>query len=215
MGRANQKARTRQALLRAAAELLDEGHPPSMPEAAERALVSVATAYRYYRTADELWDDAASYNVAPLVDEAELEQRIEAAGDDVEARLEILVRAIGWAFLDKPVLARRAAKASLDGWFAQQARGEEPRSNRPRNRNRWNALALRPLRDQLEDHQVDAIVEALGLAWGSEPTITLLDVLDLSPEAAKERMLTAALWILRSGLAAANADRPPPRPRRR
>jgi hypothetical protein len=33
-----------------------------------------------------------------------------------------------------------------------------------------------------------------------EAAITLLDVLGLSPEAAKERTMTTAKWILRAGL---------------
>ena len=45
-GRANRKARTRVALLQAATELVREGRQPSMPEAADRALIS--TAYRYF-----------------------------------------------------------------------------------------------------------------------------------------------------------------------
>ncbi|PYU89769.1 MAG: hypothetical protein DMG08_20310 [Acidobacteria bacterium] len=45
-GRANRKARTRVALLHAATELVREGRQPSMPEAADLALIS--TAYRYF-----------------------------------------------------------------------------------------------------------------------------------------------------------------------
>lgn len=70
----------------AAIKLIRDGRPPSMPEAAERALVSVATAYRYFRTAEELWEDAALFSSSMLIDSDELEAAIEAAGDDVEAR---------------------------------------------------------------------------------------------------------------------------------
>lgn len=55
----------------AATKLIRDGRPPSMPEAAERALVSVATAYRYFRTAEELWEDAALYSSAELIDSDE------------------------------------------------------------------------------------------------------------------------------------------------
>src|SRR3954451_3489431 len=53
----------------------------------------------------------------------------------------------------------------------------------------WDGLALEPLRDKLEDHQVDSLIEALGLVVGAEAVVTLLDVLHLSPEAAKQRQL--------------------------
>lgn len=201
MPRTNQKERTRQALIGAARELLGEGQSPSMPDAAERAMVSVATAYRYFRTAEELWDHAA-YDTSHLFDEDELRQSIEAHGDDVEARLDTLIREWAWVTIDQHVIARRSVKVSIESWFAQHARGEEdPQIARPRQRTRWNAFALEPLRGRLDDADVDALIEALGLVWGAEPAITYLDVLDLSPESAKERMLTTAMWILQAGLA--------------
>ena len=63
-GRANQKARTRAALLQAATELVRDGRPPSIPEVADRALISVATAYRYFPSAEELWFEASTTAVA-------------------------------------------------------------------------------------------------------------------------------------------------------
>lgn len=208
-GRANQRARTRAALVDAAVALIREGRPPSMPEAAERALVSVATAYRYFRTAEELWEDAALFTATVIVDPDELEAAIEAAGDDVEARVEVVVRLFAWAYIDHEVVTRQTMKASLDRWFAQQAGDREPRPVRPGQRNKWIKLALQPLRGRLEDHRVDSLVEALGFVVGAEATLTLLDALQLSPQAAKERQLTTAMWILRGGLAdIAAADKP-------
>jgi AcrR family transcriptional regulator len=210
-GRANQRARTRAALVDAAIKLIRDGRPPSMPEAAERALVSVATAYRYFRTAEELWEDAALFSSSILIDSDELEAAIEAAGDDVEARVQVVIRMLGWSFIDHHAMMRQVMRASLDRWFAQQDTGEGLRRVRPGQRNKWNALALQPLRDRIEDHQVDALVEALGFILGAEAVVTLLDALQLSPEAAKERQLTTAMWILRGGLAdIAGTDKPKP-----
>ncbi len=200
-GRANQRARTRAALVDAAAALLRDGRPPSMPEAAERALVSVATAYRYFRTAEDLWEDAALFSASEFLDTDELAAEIEAAGDDVEARVEVVIRRLGWGFIDHEVLARQVIKTSLDRWFAQQGGDQPLRPVRPGQRNKWNALALEPLRDELEDFQVDSLIEALGFVVGTEAVVTLLDVLELSPDAAKERQLTTAMWIVRGGLA--------------
>jgi AcrR family transcriptional regulator len=50
----NQKTRTRAAVLGAAVELLGQGAAPSVPAAAARALVSPATAYRYFPSAEDL-----------------------------------------------------------------------------------------------------------------------------------------------------------------
>src|SRR5215467_8902166 len=47
-GRENQKLRTRRALIAAARDLIGQGRLPSVVEVAEEALVSSATAYRYF-----------------------------------------------------------------------------------------------------------------------------------------------------------------------
>jgi AcrR family transcriptional regulator len=239
-----------------------EGRGPSMPEAADRALVSVATAYRYFTTAEELWEEAAAFRFDDLIDIEAVERAVAAEGDDGEGRLEAVVRGVGWCMLDHELPFRQAAKTSLDRWFAQQrAGGEFPgrahiqhndlrlglerllgfvgrevfyhdawrrggcvwagllgvqrtkkqrgggekRPTRPGQRNRWNALAVEPLRGALTDDEIDGLIEALGLAWGTEAAITLYDVLELEPEAAKQRMLTTCKWILRGALADARA----------
>ena len=57
--RVNQKARTRQAIVRAAGALLRDGRKPSLEEIAEAAQVSRATAYRYFPGLDALLSDRA------------------------------------------------------------------------------------------------------------------------------------------------------------
>src|ERR1700690_299212 len=47
-GRVNQKARTRAAIVDACGDLIRSGAEVTMPEVARRALVSEATAYRYF-----------------------------------------------------------------------------------------------------------------------------------------------------------------------
>ena len=47
-GRPNQKSRTRKDLLRAAARLMRDGRSPSLEDVAAEAMVSRATAYRYF-----------------------------------------------------------------------------------------------------------------------------------------------------------------------
>ena len=93
-----------------------------MPEAADRALVSVATAYRYFGTAEELWEEAV-FSIGDLVDEAAIHSAVEGAGHDVEARLDVVVRQIGWLLLEEELRRRQIAKTSLDRWFAQQRHG--------------------------------------------------------------------------------------------
>lgn len=148
-----------------------------------------------------LWEEAALFGATSTYDPEEFEAAIEAAGDDVEARLEVVIRRLAWAFIDEELVSREVMKTSIDRWFANQGAPEDERPVRPGLRNKWNALALQPLRDTLEDHQVDSLIEALGFVVGTKAVITFLDALHLSPAAAKERQLTTALWILRGGLA--------------
>lgn len=205
-GRTNQKARTRAALVDAADGLLREGRwAPSMAEAAERALVSVATAYRYFSSAEELWEEASIFRSDQVYDEATLIAALEAAGDDLEARVEVVIRQVGWAFIDHQSMARQIMKASMDRWFASRDADAPGDPVRPGRRNHVNALALQPLRGTLPDEQVDGLVEALGVVLGTETVLTLIDVLQLTPEAAKTCQLRTALWILRAGLAEAAA----------
>src|SRR5919112_2995632 len=58
-GRVNQKRRTRAAILTAAVELLEQGQSPAVAEVADAALVSRATAYRYFPTQEYLLFEAA------------------------------------------------------------------------------------------------------------------------------------------------------------
>jgi AcrR family transcriptional regulator len=53
-GRANQKTRTRRAIVEAATELVRTGSDVTMPEVAKLALVSEATAYRYFPDLESL-----------------------------------------------------------------------------------------------------------------------------------------------------------------
>lgn len=53
-GRLNQKLRTRTLLLRAARELVSEGKTPTVAAVADAAMVSRATAYRYFPNPETL-----------------------------------------------------------------------------------------------------------------------------------------------------------------
>jgi len=173
-----------------------------MPDAAERALISVATAYRYFASADDLWFEAAQAAVSFQPRLAETDTAIEACGDDPVVRLEALIRNVGFLMLDDQVPYRRLAKAALEQWFSlAESPTLEPAPVREGRRNRHIALVVEPLRGQLPDDDVDRLARALGLVVGTEAMIALTDGVGLDVADAKDTMLDAARWILTGALA--------------
>src|SRR6201989_2391195 len=82
-GRANQKTRTRRAIVDACRDLVRTGAEVTMPEVARRALVSEATAYRYFpdltsllaETIDGLWASPAEA-LAPFASSTDPVERV-------------------------------------------------------------------------------------------------------------------------------------------
>lgn len=173
-----------------------------MPDAAERALVSVATAYRYFSSAEDLWWEASNvaFNYEGVGTQAE--ERIAAAGSDPQARLEALIRSIGFHMLDDQVPYRRVARSALEQWFRQA--DEAPNQRVPIRQGRRNEQIRRvvaPLDGRLAKRDIDRIAHALGLVVGSEAMISLTDAVGLDVPAAKKTLLDAARWILAGALA--------------
>lgn len=203
VGRANQKARTRAAIIAAAVEIFREGREPTVPEAADRARVSPATAYRYFASADELQNEASAEVLSFVTSSDEVGQAIEAAGDDVYARLEALVRNLGQRMLTDQAPFRQQAKAGHERWFANQLAAGEPVEVRAGRRNRFLHQVLQPLVGQLADEDHERLVAALAIGFGTEAATSLTDVSRLAPEAALEVMLTTCRWILDGALVGA------------
>jgi AcrR family transcriptional regulator len=173
-----------------------------MPDAADRALVSNATAYRYFASADELWLEAslAAADFGPMLDEADT--LMERAGDDLQARLEAAVRSIGWRMLDDQVPFRLVAKSALERWFAQaDARPEDRVPVREGRRNRASRKVVEPLVGRLDDRDLDRLTAALGLLLGTDAMLALTDGVGLGADEAKTVLVDAGRWLLAGALA--------------
>ncbi|MFJ3233725.1 TetR/AcrR family transcriptional regulator [Streptomyces sp. NPDC086787] len=189
-GRTNQKLRTRTAILGAAAELMRTGREVTMPEVAQAALVSEATAYRYFPDLATLLQEAmAGQWPAP----AEALASVRGSGDPVEriaAATEQLMRT---------VLAYQGATRAM---IAATITRPEAATARPALRIGLIDHALAPLSDALG---ADSVVLAqlkqdLAIVISAEALFTLTDLCGLDPEDAIASAVHTATTLTRAAV---------------
>jgi AcrR family transcriptional regulator len=168
-GRANQKTRTRRAIVDACRELVRTGSDVTMPEVARRALVSEATAYRYFpdltsllaETIDDLWPSPAEA-LAPVASSADPVERVRFACE----------------FLLRGVLSYQGAvRAMISGTITRP--GLAP--VRPGIRFGLIDQALAPFGDGADLAQLK---RDLAVTVSAEALFTLTDLCGLGPEEA-------------------------------
>lgn len=186
-GRTNQKRRTRRAIIEAAAQLVRENKTPSVADAAERALVSRATAYRYFPSQQSLLLEVQADASQPSV-----EDLLADAGPDVPTRVEIITRTLARMVLADEALFRNQIRAAQDAWFAAQGDASVP--VREGRRLAWIDNALAPARGQVDERVLSRLRVALSVVIGVDSVISLRDVSRLGPKAAEE----ALVWTARS-----------------
>jgi AcrR family transcriptional regulator len=189
--RANQKLRTRKDLLEAAARLMRDGRAPSFEEVAEAALVSRATAYRYFPGIDALLLEAALDVAVPTA-----ETIFHGADADPVARLERL----------DAVLARMMAanEAGLRVMLAQSVQRPAD-ADAPTRQNRRGPLvaeALAPAAADFAPEALDTLAKALVVLLGIEALVVFKDVLRVSDAEARR----VRRWAIRALVDAARTD---------
>ena len=208
-GRSNQKLRTRAALLRAAADLVREGAEPSIPDAAERALVSVATAYRYFSSAEALWWEATEVAFESEAIVADATRQAAEAGPDVQTRLRALATSMGYRMLDDQVPYRRFVKHAIEHSLDPN-RSTDDGPVRQGRRTAMIDTVLAPLRTTLPDQDIERIAHALGMVVGAEIVLSLIDALNLDTDTAKQTLLDANRWLLAGALTELTPDQTTP-----
>jgi AcrR family transcriptional regulator len=186
--RANQRLRTRKDLLDAAVRLSREAASPGFEEIAEAAMVSRATAYRYFPGLDALMSEAAVHMDTPTPETLFGDE----PSTDALARVEKLDAA-----LSALVVANEAPLRALLARTVQQPPGEAPvRQNR---RSPLVAAALAGADPPLAPDRLDLLAKALPLLLGIETRVVFKDVLQLDDaEAARVRR-----WMIRALVEAA------------
>ena len=191
-GRTNQKARTQRAIVEACVELIRQRQPVTMPEVAKAAMVSEATAYRYF-------PDLASLLAKALAEDwptpTEALAPVEASKDPVE-RVAFATR-----FLLQGVAERQAVVRSMISATIVQP---EP-SGRARPGIRFGLIeyALAPFVDAFESANPDLLAQLrldLAVVVSAEALFSLTDLCGLSIEDAIDsaektaRTLTSAAF---------------------
>lgn len=193
-GRPNQRLRTRKDLLHAAARLLKTGRKPSMDEVAEEALVSRATAYRYFPNLESLLieaplDEAVPDPKALFPDESSMtpEERV----DTAEAALHAMIHR-------NEARLRLMLANSLEQPFAGGRTGATPH-----RQNRRTALieeALAPVRDKFRPAIYKRLCASLALVFGTESAVVFRDVLQINEREARKIKSWAIHTLVRAAL---------------
>jgi AcrR family transcriptional regulator len=206
--RANQKARTRAAIVAAAKELQRQGIAPTIEQAAEHARVSRATAYRYFPT-----KEALLVELSEVTHPASVETMLtNLATDDVEERLLLLIDTFDGIVLAEEEHYRTFTRVSLDTWFRGRHNGEDAPVVREGRRMRWLEAVLAPL-DALPPEQKRRLQAALALTLGGEAIITMKDVCRLDNDETLAVLRWAATALLRAALQEAAGSAPDDEPR--
>jgi AcrR family transcriptional regulator len=197
--RANQRRRTKAAIMEGARTLLREGKVPSVADAAEAAGVSRATAYRYFPTQGALVREAVD---AGLVrGRSAWEERLGDAGELTE-RVERYVSLVFGLMREDEALMRGYLLLALEQWAKLQA-GEELGEAPIKRGGRLEAISatLEPFTDQLDDEAIRRLSVALSLLVGIEAHIIFRDIWGIDDDEARG----ISLWMARV-LAEATAE---------
>ena len=186
-GRANQKLRTRSAIVQAAADLAGTGREVGMPEIARAALVSEATAYRYFPDLVSLLREAIAGQL-PTPEQALAP--VEHSEDPVERV------AAATEFLLRHVLARQGVvRAMIAGTVARPAQG-----SRPGLRFGLIEHALAPLAGTGRREELEQLKRGLAVVVSAEALFNLTDLYGLDPEQAISSLVGTATTLTRAAL---------------
>jgi len=190
-GRTNQKQRTRNAIVAAARELIGTGAEVTMPAIAHAALVSEATAYRYFPDLPSLISEALAgvwpppaEALAPVADSADPVERI----------------AFACEFLLRGILARQG---SVRAMIAATITRPETVTSRPGIRFGLIDHALLPLQDTLGATDPDTFTQLkrdLAVVVSAEALFTLTDLCGLDHEEAVSSAVRTAKTLTRAAV---------------
>ena len=190
--RANQKMRTRRELLRAAQELIDAGRAPTVAEAADAALVSRATAYRYFASQEALLREAALPPGLPTVEDL---FGVPGAPVHVEDRVVLVHDVLFDHIRARETQFRLFHRAQV---LASLEQGSDDSALRPGFRVALLEAALSPVAAELGKERLDRLKHALSVLIGTEAVIVARDVLQLDHDTARDHLRWSCRLLVRA-----------------
>jgi len=187
--RVHQKERTRQAIVTAAREIVAAGEEITMPDVAKRALVSEATAYRYFPDLGSLLREV----LAGVWDSPEVTMAPVADCDDAVRRISFATEA-----LLREVLAHEAAVRAM---IATSITRPQLDGLRPARRIGLIDIALRPV-SGLDPITFQQLKRSLAVVISAEALFTLMDLCELLPDEAVASAAATARSLTHAALAA-------------
>jgi AcrR family transcriptional regulator len=195
-GRVNQRRRTRRALIEAALALCEGGRKPSFPEVAERAMVSRATAYRYYASVEDLISDAMFERAVPP-----LESFCRIGHDDPAEAAARAARTLNKLLLDDEVGLHAVERSFMSAWLDNPPESRPPR---PARRMQYIGPIVEALKNELTPAARRRLTHALAMLMGTEAALSLRDVAGASTEQALAASDWAAQALVRQALVEAS-----------
>jgi AcrR family transcriptional regulator len=197
-GRTNQKKRTRTAIVDACRAIVRSGRPVTMPEVARAALVSEATAYRYFpdlisllnETFVDIWPPPAAA-LEPVANSRDPVERI----------------AFACEFLLRGVLAIQDA---VRGMISATITRSELAASRPGIRFGLIDQALAPLEDTLgvtDPKRLAQLKVDLSAIVSAEAVFSLTDLAGIPPDEAIASLVRTAMTITRVTVDESSATR--------
>lgn len=183
--RVNQKKRTRAELLRAAAEMAQQGLQPSVADVADHAGISRATAYRYFSKPEDLLREAVLDAISMVVKPRAA--GLSEEGRDMSEALDDLVRQIFDMVSNNETMFRTFLANSVTG---------KDNLKRGGRRLTWLGEVLEPLKTKVPKGDYDRLLYSLSLLTGIETLVVLKDVCGLENKAAEDVTLWAARTLL-------------------
>jgi AcrR family transcriptional regulator len=204
--RFSQKLRTRKLLLRAASELVSEGKTPTVAAVADAAMVSRATAYRYFPNPEALLAEVPLDMAAPTVESL----FGDGAPIDPEDRVALVQNALYDLSRDHESELRLFLRASVMRSLQEPDRPADP--FRGARRVALLDEALRPLAGELSTEELQQLKTALAILVGGESLIVVRDVLHLGHDEARASVEHAVRQLVRAARQRSDVPRQAPAP---